>query len=657
MRALLCLLALSVSASAQTFTAAPGRLPADPGFLIGPAVVDVDGNGRVDLVGRDHLFLQRADGFHAVPMPQGYLLGVIAGDADEDGIQELVLLAGQQPTLVAYDPLRDALGTPMALPIQAEVPLVQGSIWLDDDRDGHLDLLIGNDGPPDVLLRGTGTGFFTDVSAAVLPGVAGGTYGMAAADMDKDGDLDVAIGLCQPLPAPNLLYRREATGYVEVGGATGTADPLASWAVVWLDYDGDSWLDLYSANMVMGSGNQGSPSRNTLFRNNRDGTFTEVAAAAGVAGPSDEDSWSAVAADFDNDGHIDLFVGNDPERPRLYRNRGDGTFEDVLVAAGLGDLDDLGVAAGDIDGDGWVDLFVPHSRFSLPTGLLYLNDGGTNGWLAVRLRGTASNPDGVGARVEVTAGGRTQVREITAGDGMMAHSHALEAHFGLGTETSADVAIFWPSGEVTTVAGVAASQRVTVVEGEGLNAPPGLFSLDAVAEAPPGQPLALSWSAAADADVVTYTLAVRHENGAERAWTTTATRFEVPAADLPYEGAYTWSVRATDGRSVRLADAPGAFVVGPVAGEPEPVRPALTVAAGPNPAAGRLAVRLGGLRAEATVEVTDLLGRAVARRAVAGRADGAADVDLDLTGVPAGLYVLRVTSGADRASLRVTVAE
>ena len=656
MRTLL-LLALAASASAQTFTAVPERLPADPGFLIGPAVVDVDANGRVDLIGRDHLFLQRADGFHAVPMPQEYTLGVIAGDADEDGLQDLVLLAGQQPKLVAYDPLRDALGTPMALPIQADIPLVQGSIWLDDDRDGHLDLLIGNDGPPDVLLRGTGGGFFTDVSTAVLPDVAGGTYGMAAADMDKDGDLDVAIGLCFPLPAPNLLYRREAGGFVEVGAATGTADPLASWAVTWLDYDGDSWLDLYSVNMVMGSGTQGSPSRNKLFRNNRDGTFTEVAAEAGVAGASDEDSWSVVAADFDNDGHVDLFVGNDPERPRLYRNRGDGTFEDVLEAAGLGDVDDLGVAAGDVDGDGWVDLFIPHSRLSLPTGLLYLNDGGTNGWLAVRLRGTDSNPDGVGARVEVTAGGRTQVREITAGDGMMAHSHALEAHFGLGTETSADVSVFWPSGEVTTVSGIDASQRVTIVEGEGLNAPPGLFTLDGITAGGSGQPLALSWSAAADDDVVTYTLTVRHENGAERSWTTTATQFVVPAAELPYDGEYTWSVRATDGRSVRLADAPGAFVVGPVAGEAAPERSTLTVSAGPNPVAGRLAVRLGGLRAEAVIEVTDLLGRSAARRTVAGRADGAAEVDLDLTGVPAGVYVLRVASGTDRASLQVTVAE
>ena len=540
MRAALLLLLFAASASAQTFTAVPDRFPVDPGFVLGPAVVDVDANGLVDLIGGDYLFLQRADGFTPIPIPVDILLGTVAGDTDEDGVLELALLPNPRPMLASYDPLRDAIGVPMALPIET------------------------NDGPPDILLRGTGDGFFSDVSSLVLPDIAAGTYGMAAADVDKDGDLDVAIGLCRPLPAPNLLYRREATGYVEVGGEAGMGDPLASWGVAWLDYDGDSWLDLYAANMVMVENGVRSRSPNTLFRNNRDGTFSEVAAAAGVAGPSDEESWNVVAADFDNDGHIDLFVANQPQPSRLYRNLGDGTFDDVTEAAGLVGLADgggvpIGVAAGDVDGDGWVDLFLPGTA-----GRLFLNEGGTNGWLAVRLRGTASNTDGVGARVEVTAGGRTQVREITAGDGMMAHSHALEAHVGLGEAATADVTVFWPSGEVTTVSGLAARQRVTIVEGEGPNAAPGRFALDAVEGTAPGTPLTLSWAPAEDDGPVTYTATIRHANGTERSWTTTETSVQ-PVAQ-PASAAPGLSNQATPSSVWGLC--------GAVA--PRPARPAVT---------------------------------------------------------------------------------
>ena len=340
-------------------------------------------------------------------------------------------------------------------------------------------------------------------------------------------------------------------------------------------------------------------------------------------------------------------MANSPRWSRFYRNLGNGTFEDRTGPSGLGGLVDTGLAVADVDGDGWVDVFMPDAE-----GALYLNDGGTNGWLAVRLRGTASNPDGIGARVEVTAGGRTQVREITAGDGMMAHSHALEAHVGLGTEATADVTVRWPSGAVTTVTDVAASQQVTIVEGEGLNTAPGLFALEPVSDARLGQAVPLRWSSAADADPVTYTVTVRHEGGAEVVRTTTDTSVEMEG--LTMAGAYTWTVRATDGRSVRMADGPGAFVLAVVAAEAPLEASPFAVTAFPTPASDRVVVRVEGAAGATTVALVDLLGRRVATARVEVQG-GAGSAAFDVSSLPPGAYVARADDGRQRSAARVVV--
>ncbi|HMB93950.1 MAG TPA: CRTAC1 family protein, partial [Rhodothermales bacterium] len=493
------------TAAAQAFTDATHIFTSPPRSGVGATMVDVDGDGRTDLIAGESVYLQRDRSFIEINTELQGILGALVADANKDGVREVVFLQVEHPGISNYVPARMAFTPFEELPIATNnFPLVQGSVLLDDDRDGHLDILLGNDGPPDVLLRGSGDGHYTDMSASVLPNVDGGTYGMAAADYDRDGDLDIAIGLCIPLPAANLLYRRDDQAYVEVAASAGVADPLASWGVAWLDYDGDGWLDLFTANMPRLQDNVFFSGFNTLARNNGDGTFTEVAAQAGVAGPEREQSWSAVAADFDNDGWTDLFVANRPEPSRLWRNLGDGTFEDRTGAASLAEITTVAIAAGDVDGDGWIDLFAP----SPGQRILFLNQGGNNGWLAIRLRGTASNRDGIGARVEVTAGGRTQVREITGGDGMMSQSHALEAHFGLGTMTEADVTVYWPSGEVTTVSNVAAKQRLTIVEGEGRNDPPGSFALRQPidgADVQSAGTVTFGWEAAPDDDPVSYT--------------------------------------------------------------------------------------------------------------------------------------------------------
>jgi len=649
---------LVATAQAQTFTDVSDLLPERPisGFA-GAAVVDVDGDGRTDVVYPGEPFLQRSDGFEGVPFPrveENPAIGAVFGDVDGEGQREAFAFFAFEPDILRYQLAREQFRPIPGSGIDAMVFLVQGSILLDYDRDGALDALLGNDGGIDFLFRGRGDGTFDDVSDETLPQIERGDYGMMAADYDRDGDTDVYVGLCFG-DTENVLYQNGGDAFGEAAGAAGVDDPRASWGVVWFDYDNDGWLDLYVANMPDAFG--GDPSgQNTLFRNNGDGTFTDVAVAAGVAGPVSEASWTATAADFDNDGWLDLFVANDPEPSRLFRNNADGTFSDITEEAGLTELVGAILASGDVDGDGWIDLFMPGGRNDRET--LLFNDGGTNGWLSVGLTGVTSNRDGIGARVEIVADDLSMVREITAGDGFMSQSHGLHAHFGLGTAASADVTIRWPSGQVDELTGIAADQEITVVEGVGVNAPPAMFDLTAPADGdivPLGEPVTLQWEEAVDADAVTYTVHLAAPDDTDQTFETTETMIEVPASALSAEGLYHWAVVARDAYSARTSLDNASFTNDPnVASEPIPSVAALTVEVWPNPARETVSIRFELSASDAvTLEVYDLLGRRVQRQDLGARPASRHVEPLNVSGLQAGTYVVRLVGarGGSKAAV------
>jgi hypothetical protein len=201
-----------------------------------------------------------------------------------------------------------------------------------------------------------------------------------------------------------------------------------------------------------------------LFRNNGNGTFTDVAASIGMSDPVI--SWGVTWADFDNNGFEDCFVAVSGQSTSclIYRNNGDGTFTNVTNAAGLGSLVQLSAAWADYDHDGDMDLYTSGSA-SNGNHLFRNNGDSTKRWLEIALVGTQSNASGIGAQIVVNAGPLRMLREVATGVGYRSQN-SMTVHFGLDTCHTADsIIVRWPRGMVSTLEGVAANQTITIVEG------------------------------------------------------------------------------------------------------------------------------------------------------------------------------------------------
>ena len=246
-------------------------------------------------------------------------------------------------------------------------------VHADHDGDGDMDVLVLRGGwwfetgrLPCSLLQNRGDGVFDDVTFAVgLADRREPTQTAGFADHDLDGDLDLFIGgsASDRVRCSSHLYRRDGDRYVDVSATSGVANHRYCKAVTWGDYDNDRWPDLYLSNIG---------GDNRLLHNRGDGTFEDVAVAAGVTKPSN--SFPAWFWDFDNDGALDLFVANYDtgvahlashllggklkfERARLYRGDGKGGFRDIAAEVGIdAPWMPMGCSVGDLDGDGWLDV-------------------------------------------------------------------------------------------------------------------------------------------------------------------------------------------------------------------------------------------------------------------------------------------------------------
>jgi hypothetical protein len=434
----------------------------------------------------------------------GYGLGVCAGDYDNDGDQD-VYLNNFGPNVLYRN---NGDGTFTDATKEAGVgngsQVGAGACFLDMDGDGDLDLYVSNyvdftcrkhrsrlvNGLPvyvgpmqygpvaDTLYRNEGNGTFTDVSAesgiAAHPGTG---MGMICADYDDDGDTDVVVGNDA---AANFVFQNDGSGnFQEVGLLAGLAYDLhgighGTMGVECGDYNNDGRLDFQMTSY--------HEQLASLYENLGLGLFDDVTrrTQAGTGSVSAV-TWGNGLVDFDNDGDRDLFIAcghlqdnierwdntkTYSTRNLLLMNRGNGKFVNVSDRCGDGlaaKLSSRGAAFGDLDNDGDVDVVILNSRRE-PTILRNDSVQKESHWIQIRLRGTNTNRDGVGARVKVVAANSAQVDEVHSGRGYQSH-YGMRLHFGLGQHNSIDrVEVRWIGGGQDIFENIAVDQLVTLTE-------------------------------------------------------------------------------------------------------------------------------------------------------------------------------------------------
>jgi hypothetical protein len=476
----------------------------DGGSLADPAV---------DRKARPRLYHNRGNGtFEDVTersgiRHNGYGMGACAGDVDNDGLIDLYVTSFGGNVL--YRNRGD--GTFVDVTRSAGVGSTRWSAscaFADLDKDGDLDLFVTNyvdlggrtpfcgDAKlgirsychplnyrplPNTLYRNDGHGVFTDVSVASgIAAYRGNSLGVVVTDYDGDSWPDIFVANDS---LPNFLFHNtHDLHFVETALGAGVAvatdgKARAGMGVDAGDYNGDGRLDLVVANLDFEA--------HSLFRNLGDGLFAYATGDSGIGFASlPFVGFGAAFLDVDNDGQLDLAFANGhifdnaplvrsgatyAQRKLLFRNTTGRRFTEIGRTAGPGfalEKVGRGLAYGDIDNDGDLDLLVTNNG---QTADLLRNDSGHSGSaLLVRLLTAKGNRDAIGATIRVTAGSRTQVREIRAGSSYLVQND-LRAHFGLGAATRADrIEILWPSGKTEILRNVAANQIVTVGEGRGI---------------------------------------------------------------------------------------------------------------------------------------------------------------------------------------------
>ena len=355
-------------------------------------------------------------------------------------------------------------------PVTLEAGLIdslptENAIWMDYDRDGHLDLYLGHwsiEPPrPDLrnrLWRNQGDDTFTDVTqdagldVQLHPSGGGSAHGMVAADFNNDGWPDLYLAVWQ---GENRMFLNTGEGRFVDATTTEIGDPGRAFGAAVGDIDNDGDLDLFHASGA--SIGSPIPSRSLMLLNLGDATYLDVTEGVGLGDTYALDVTGPGLQDIDNDGDLDLLIAS-PQF--LFLNDGHGLFENHTDLSGLA-LSTFGLSVpptfGDYDGDGFLDLIFTEGK-------LYRNRGNANHWLRVELVGIESNRSGIGTRVFATTGERRQMREILGGNGFS--QNELVAHFGLGEHTIVDtLEIHWPSGTVDRFFDVVADQKIRAFEG------------------------------------------------------------------------------------------------------------------------------------------------------------------------------------------------
>ncbi len=451
------------------------------GHAGGSVMEDLDGDGLLDLVASSRGLLDQrrfyrneGDGSFSDWTQRAGLMGLVGGlnmthaDYDNDGDRDLLVLrgawrgeAGLHPnSLLQNDGRGHFVDVTRSAGLFALHP-THSAAFGDYDGDGLLDVYVGNESSPtpkpshpNQLFRNRGDGTFTDVAAVEGVDYVGFAKGVTWGDYDNDGELDLYIS---HLNGDNVLFHNRSQGsggprFEDVAPSAGVTGPHISFPTWFWDYDNDGWLDLLVAGFDMANlsdlaavhtGEPFAAEHVHLYRNRGDGTFEDVSKAQNL----DRIilSMGANFGDVDNDGFLDAYFGTGmPDLRallpnRMMRNDGGQGFQDVTVGVGVGSLHKgHGVSFGDIDNDGDQDIYhVLGAAFEgdVAANVLFENPGGQNGWLTLFLQGVRANRDALGARVRVRvehADGVERDLYATVGTGGSFGSSSLRLEMGLG---------------------------------------------------------------------------------------------------------------------------------------------------------------------------------------------------------------------------------
>lgn len=420
--------------------------------------------------------------------PDMYAVAVTASDYDNDGFQDLLVTGYGKVVLYRND--GNGHFTDVTAKSGITVPGWSiSSTWLDYDKDGCSDLFVGRyvkfdpkyrnyyaadnyPGPLDyagetnMLFHNNCNGTFVDVSEkSGISALVGRTMGVTAADYDNDGWDDIYVANDR---TENFLFRNKHDGtFEEVANDTGTAfgqngEATSSMGPVFTDFEGRGVLDLWVTDGHY----------NRFLRNVGVQGFEETGASNGISQANAQYvSWGTGIYDFDNDSQSDILIFHGglihliPQEHTLFRGLGNDKFEDVSEQAGEV-LNVRTVARGacfaDYDNDGKVDAYLVN--LGAAGTLLHNVSSDTGHWIAVKLVGSKSNRDGIGARLEVIAGGKRWTAERVAASGYLSQDDA-RVHFGLGAATAVDkITIHWPDGREQFIEKPAIDRVMTVEE-------------------------------------------------------------------------------------------------------------------------------------------------------------------------------------------------
>ena len=482
----------------------------------GVAVADFNGNGHFDIITstfdpRGPLVYYHQDPTGTWSTKAGNFesqlggLNLVSADYDNDGDTDLYIMRGAwlgesgriRNSLLRNDGPTVPDGPTNFTDVTDHTGLAepafptQTAVWGDFNNDGHLDLYVGNESLkhldhatsdfPNQLFINDGRGKFRELAKEA--GVTNDRFckGVAAGDYDNDGDLDLYVSNA----GSNRLYRNEGSlQFTDVAESLGVIEPAKrSFATWFFDYNNDDWLDLFvtgyeatPADLLADyRGEAHGATFPKLYRNTGDGHFKDVTREAGL-----EHVYLPMGANFgdvDFDGWLDIYLATgDPKFETLMpnvllRNVGGKRFEDATITSGLGHLQKgHGVAFVDIDNDGDQDIyhqlggFYPGDKYH---NALFLNPGHGHHHLYVKLRGTKSNRDAIGAKITVKARTASGTRLFHRWVGAVSSfgGSPLRQEIGLGTaETIEEVVVQWPAGTTTRVTDVAMDAAITVTE-------------------------------------------------------------------------------------------------------------------------------------------------------------------------------------------------